>query len=240
MKKSSFALVLTAILIAAPASADPTRKSIQCWTDNKGQRMCGDRVPPEYAGQERKVMNDRGMVVETKKGAKTAEEIAAEERKAREAEEVEKRAAYDRSLLESYRNAKDIENMRDERLAMLDTRIQAAQKSITDNEKTLRDLHARSDEAVKGKDAAKGKEVEKAKDSEKGKEGAAEDKAGTPAEQKLAKQIRQYERSLKDSQASLARLTEEREQTQKKYGQDLQRYNELRPPAPVAAKKPTP
>ena len=217
MKKIDLAFLLTAILMATPAAAED-KKKFQCWTDNKGQRMCGDRVPPEYAGQKREVIKD-GRVVEIKKGAKTPEEIAAEERKVRETEEAKKREAYDRSLLESYRNAKDIEVMRDERLGMLDSRLKASEKSVAENEKTLVDLRARAAEAEK-------------------KAAATEAKDAKPMDPKLAKQIRQHEKALNDSQKSVERLTKEREQTQKKFELDMQRYNELRPPAPKPAAKP--
>ena len=204
-------VVLLAVLIAASAFAAPTTK-IQCWNDKNGNRMCGDRVPPEYAGQQREVIQD-GRIVETKRGAKTAEEIAEEERQKVEAEEAKRRAEYDRSLLESYRNLADIENMRDERLNMLDSRIRAAEKSGVENQKTLDDLHARRLAAEQGSAAAS----------------PAEQK---PADIKLAKQIRQYERALEGNKKSLERLIGERSKTQEKFASDAKRYSELRPPAP--------
>lgn len=199
---------LLAALLAMPALAAPAKK-IQCWNDKNGNRMCGDRVPPEYAGEQREIIQD-GRVVETKRGAKTPEEIAEEERLKLEAEEALRRAQYDRSLLESFRNVKDIENMREERLAMLDTRIRSAEKSAIENQKTLQDLKGRQKPA-------------------KPDEPAGEEK---PAEIKLAKQIRQYERALEANEKSLTRLKAEREQTETKFDSDARRYLELRPPAP--------
>lgn len=203
--------IVLAALLAMPALAAPAKK-IQCWNDKNGNRMCGDRIPPEYAGEEREVIQD-GRVVETKRGAKTPEEIAEEERLKMEAEEAQRRAQYDRSLLESFRNVKDIENMRDERLVMLDTRIRSAEKSAIENQKTLQDLRSRQ---------------KPPKPDEAGGE-------AKPADAKLAKQIRQYERALEANEKSLARLTAEREQTEKKFDSDAKRYLELRPPAPKKA-----
>lgn len=193
---------------SANVGAAPGKK-IQCWNDKNGNRMCGDRVPPEYAGQQREVIQD-GRVVETKRAAKTPEEIAAEEQQKREAEEAQRRAQFDRALLESYRNVKDIEIMRDERLAMFDVRIRAAEKSTQENQKTLEDLRARHAAALK--------------------KGGADGESG--AVEKLAGQIRQYERSLEESQKSLERLKVERGQTELKFAGDIQRYQELRPVPP--------
>ncbi len=194
-----------ALLWAAPLTA---QNKIQCWTDNQGQRMCGDRVPPEYADKERKVMNDQGVVVETRRGAKTPEELAEEERKAKEAADVKKRAEYDRALLESFRTVKDIESMRDERLILLDGRLAASNKSLADNEEALKNLQERAD---------------------------ALQKAEKPVDERLAKQIKQFTRSLKDNQRSIENNAREREAIKTKFDADIARFNELRPPAATAA-----
>ena len=45
------AVCVTVIAMAAGSVwAQAPAKKIQCWTDKSGQRMCGDNVPPEYAG----------------------------------------------------------------------------------------------------------------------------------------------------------------------------------------------
>ena len=145
MQKAILLGALMLALCAAPAVAQKQGRKVQCWTDDKGQRMCGDRVPPEYADKERKVINQKGYVVETKKGARTPEEIAEDERKNKEAEDAKKRAEYDRALQQTYRNVKDIEMMRDERLASLDSRIRITETNLTDTEKVLEDLKGRAD-----------------------------------------------------------------------------------------------
>lgn len=202
--KKLLVLMLLAVPIAAANAAESKR--IQCWNDKNGNRMCGDRVPPEYAGEKREIIQD-GRVIETKRGAKTPEEIAEEARQKEAAKEAERRAQYDRALLESYRNVNDIETMRDERLAMFDGRIRAAEKSTAENQKTLEELRARQKPVPEGEAAAPSKE-----------------------DAKLAKQIRQYEKALADSQKSLQRLKDERAQTEAKFDADAKRFLELRPP----------
>lgn len=211
MKFSVAAVVLITLVWAAPAAA---QKKIQCWTDKHGARMCGDRVPPEYAGQQREVLKD-GRVVQTVKAASTPEEIAAAKKAKRDAEEAaaeaKRRADYDRALLETYRSAKDIESMRDERVAMLDGRIASIEKNTTNTDKSLADLKARAERLIN---------------------------EGKPVDDKLAKQIKHFERDQKQNLKSLERNRTERAEIEKKFNADLERYLELRglpKPAPVTA-----
>jgi len=200
MKVSVVVAVLVAALWALPSEAQSETKKIQCWTDKNGQRMCGDRVPQEYAGQKRDVMKD-GRVVDTITATKSADEKAAEERKKKEEEEALKKAEYDRALLESYRSPSDIIATRDERLALLDSRMQAAEKNSADTDKSLTGLRARAD--------------------------AAQQK-GEPVDERLAKQIKQFEKSQKQNIKALDRYRSEREALQAKFARDYKRYSELR------------
>ena len=199
MKWVAAAVAASVMGWAMPATAQTT-KTIQCWTDKSGQRMCGDRVPPEYAGQKRELMQG-GRVVGTVSAAKTPEEIAEEKRKQQEAVEAQKRADYDRALLETYRSAKDIEAGRDERIALLDSRIYAAEKNSATTDKTLATLRARAE---------------------------AQTKDGKAVDAKLAKQIKQYERDQKQNQRVIERNTKERAAIEQKFNADLARYYELR------------
>jgi hypothetical protein len=193
-------VLLLAALASAPAVAQLKGQKYQCWTDKNGQRMCGDRVPPEYAGQKREVIKD-GRVIDTVRAAKTPEEIAEEKRKKEAIEEDRRRADYDRALLETYRSAKDIESMRDERLVMLDSRIASIEKNTTNTDKTLADLKARAEKLTT---------------------------EGKPVDERLAKQIRQFERDQKTNQKSLERNRHERAEIERKFNTDLARYQELR------------
>jgi chromosome segregation ATPase len=212
--------VAAAILVSALAWALPVaaQKKVQCWTDKSGQRMCGDRVPPEYAGQKREVMKD-GRVVETVKAASTPEEIAEEKRKQREAEEAQRRRDYDRALLETYRSAKDIESMRDERLALLDSRITSTEKNLADTTKDLERLRGQAEAATK---------------------------EGKPVQERVAKQIREREKAQKQQTGALERARKERADIETKFNSDLARYTELRggkpaeKPAAAAASPATP
>jgi len=213
MRLAMVAAVLAAVL-AAPAMAQKSGTKIQCWTDKNGARMCGDRIPPEYAGEKRDVMKD-GRVIDTIDASKTEDERKAEEARKKAEAERQKQAEHDRTLLEMYRSQSDIVAMRDERLALIDSRTQAAEKNAADTDKALAGLRARA-EALQ--------------------------KQNKPVDDKLARQIKQFEQSQAQSTQALERYRKERETLREKFDKDFVRYSELRglpattpPPPPRAA-----
>lgn len=218
MRIAVIAAMLAAALAAAPADAQKAGKKIQCWTDKNGQRMCGDRVPPEYAGQKREVIQ-KGRVVDTIDASKTAEEREAEERRLAAEEARQKQAQYDRALLESYRTPDDITVTRNERLALIDSRIQAAEKNASDTDKSLAGLRARA---------------------------AAAEKKNEAVDPKLARQVQQFEKAQQQNTKALERYHKEREALLAKFDRDYMRYSELRglpattPPPPPGAVAATP
>ena len=211
MRFAAVVMVVCAALMAVPAQAQKSGgKKITCWTDKDGQRMCGDRIPQEYAGQKRDVIKD-GRVIDTIDASKSADERDAEKQRLAREDEQRKAAEYDRALLESYRSQGDITATRDERVSLIDLRIQAAQKAASDIDRTLVGLRARADAQQQ------------------------KDNAVDPA---LAKQIKQFEKSQKDNAKALERYNKERDALLAKFDKDYMRYSELRglpagkPPAP--------
>lgn len=218
--RSSLVVLTTLILLPAAALAQQsTGKKIQCWTDDKGHRACGDYVPPQYANKQVDILNKQGMVIEKKEREKTAEEAAADERKAQEIVAAEKqarmRAAYDRFLLDTYSNVKELEKARDIRVQTLDSRIALAEKAVGDNQKSLADLRSRTPAKVSANADPK------------------QAAAVAKANEKLAKQIATFEKTLADNTLAITTMKQEREQTLRKFGEDIQRWLELK--KPVAA-----
>lgn len=199
MKHLSLACLL-ASLASAAAAAPAASKKYQCWTDKDGQRMCGDRVPQEYVGGPREVIKD-GRVVDTVEGRKTAEQLAEDERKKKEVEEQRRQAEYDKALIQTYRSSTDIVAMRDERIALIDSRIASGEKNQADTDKGLTDLRARA-EGLKHQ--------------------------GKPVPEKLAKQIRQFEKASRQNLLALERARAERQSVQQRFDGDLARYNAMR------------
>jgi hypothetical protein len=144
MKVASQRLALAAALFASCLAAAQQNKgsgSTYRWVDEKGVVHYGDHVPPEYARQERAVLNKQGVVVEKLEAEKTPEELAAD---ARRREEVQRRHQHDTFLLTTYVSVKDIESLRDERLAQLQGQVRAAEIYLGNLDERLQSLRTRA------------------------------------------------------------------------------------------------
>jgi hypothetical protein len=116
------ALVLAPPSAAASGATASTPAQTYRWTDDKGVVHYGDSVPAEYAGRERSVLNGQGVEVGHVDAPKTAAQLAAQ---AQAEELVRQRDQRDQTLLSTYVSVKDIEALRDERLAQIDGQLQA-------------------------------------------------------------------------------------------------------------------
>ncbi len=210
------AFAFTLALVALPAVAG--NKHIQCWIDDRGQRMCGDSVPPKYAGTAREGMNNRGVPVEQTPRALTPEEqVEAEKAKVRaeaEARAAEHQRAYDRYLLESYSNVGDLEKQRDTRVSALDTRIELVKKAQESSQAQLDSLVARKQQLQK---------------------------ENKPIDKKLEQQVQEYRRAVMENPKTLGALKHERDKLMKQFDTDIARFRDLRHEAPLhTGLEPTP
>lgn len=212
MRKTSLVLVMAALLGSGAVLAQAKAKTkVVCWNDDKGHKMCGDRVPPEYAKQKREVMNERGIVVETKAREKTAEERAADALKVEEAKKAAEQAKYDKYLMQTYQNVSDLEAVRKERVTALEGRLGLAEKAVGETRNSVKTLHERV-EALK----------KKQKEPDKG----------------LAKQVKEYDKALLENLAAVEALKAERQKTITKFDTDIARFKELRPQAAATVTTP--
>ena len=117
-----------ALLAAPPAGAsgrDPSSKQqVYKWTDEKGVVHYGDAVPPQYADQDKTVLNSQGVQIGTIPGRRTPEQQAAEATR-RAAEEratltAQQKRQRDQNLLATYLTVEEIEALRDRRADILD------------------------------------------------------------------------------------------------------------------------
>lgn len=111
------------------------------WTDDKGVVHYGDSIPPEYAKNERNVLNNQGVKVGFEEGEISPERRAEMQRQAAEAEkEKAKRADADRRdkmLLETYLSVGDIEDLRNRRLELLESQIKVTELYLVNLRKRL-------------------------------------------------------------------------------------------------------
>lgn len=202
MQKILFGLLLSAAACAVHAQSSVPKK-FQCWTDEKGQRACGDRVPPQYAKEQRQVLDAQGRVIEIRERQKTAEELAEEQRQAVAAAEAKRKqeaeAAYDRFLRDSYSSVKDLERARNERLATLDGRSNLARQAVEGDEKSKAQLQTRIELQTKN---------------------------GRPVED-LQKQLRAVDKTLRENRAGIEQMQKDRERVCAEFLRDILRYQEL-------------
>ena len=140
MNKLRLFIFLPAIIIAGNALAERTFR----WVDSEGQVHYGNRVPPEYAKAERRVINEQGRTIQVYEAAKTPEERAAAraaaEKEAKRKALDEKQAIHDRSLLATYATEQDMQLARDGKVASVDALLQLTNSRIESMKLRLLDL----------------------------------------------------------------------------------------------------
>lgn len=118
-------LLLALMLALLPLQSESAR--LYKWVDEEGNVHYGDKVPPQHSKQERKVLNDQGVQVDTLEAAKTPEQIA-EERRLEEIRREEERQkarqrAHDRMLLSTFTTEDDMIMTRDGKIAAIESVI---------------------------------------------------------------------------------------------------------------------
>jgi hypothetical protein len=143
-------LLLSTLLLAAGTQAAPkpgsaAKKSsggvAYKWVDEQGVVHYGDNVPPQYAQQDRTVLNREGVAVSHVDAALTPEQAAAA---ARKKAELLKQRQHDSFLISTYTSEADIEALRDVRLEQLRGQRAAAEQYIESLRSRLGALQARA------------------------------------------------------------------------------------------------
>ena len=175
------------------------------WVDENGHVRYGDRIPPQYAKQQRERLNERGIVVETKAAAKTPEQIAEERRKARLAAEEKRRqeekAARDRILLDTFTNE-------DEMVMTRDGKIEAVEAIIRITHGRIDSLRQRLANATR--------------------RAANIERAGKPVPERLRSQINESRKQISQNLAFIERKKVEQEQIRRQFERDIKRFRELK------------
>lgn len=133
---SAIAVLLILPLAAAGAQEGKYFK----WEDEEGNVHYGDSIPPEYAEQEKEVLNDQGVTVGHLEGKKTEEQIEAE-RVAKELavqKELQKRA--DQALLATYVNVDEIIMHRDRRVELFQAQARVTELYLRNSQRRLESL----------------------------------------------------------------------------------------------------
>lgn len=134
------AIVLSMTVLPAAAGAQTVYK----WTDKRGQTHYGDRVPPEYATQDRELINRQGIAVGREEGTITDEELKAQKERERIARIKAEAALRDRMLVTAYQSVEEIELVRGRRIDQIDSQIQLLKLGVDNLVARHRELVKRS------------------------------------------------------------------------------------------------
>jgi len=123
-------VLCAATLFASPgfvAAAENNGRVVYKWVDEQGITHYGDHIPPEYAAQERHVINAQGVEISSLEAQKTPEQLVAEDQKKAEAEQNHNR---DRNLLTTYASVQEIERLRDQRVTLVSDQIKVTSQFL--------------------------------------------------------------------------------------------------------------
>jgi hypothetical protein len=123
------------------AHADEAKTPVYKWVDDKGVVHYGDRIPAQDSQKERAILNREGVEVGRLDAQKSAAQIAEQARRDQDQARLQQ---HDSFLLTTYISAKDIEELRDARLAELKGQHAAAEQYILNLNARLATLQARS------------------------------------------------------------------------------------------------
>ncbi|MGQ0428515.1 MAG: DUF4124 domain-containing protein [Gammaproteobacteria bacterium] len=204
------ALALTLAAGAADAQSGSDRKKLYRWVDKDGQVHYGDSVPPEYAEQDRDILNRHGVAVSREQGLITVEEAAAQAAAEKAARDEQKRKLRDRVLLQTYQNVREIEVLRDNRLELVDGQLTIQEQSLA---------NLRAQRAQIQKMAARYAPVNR-------------DPKALPLPEEVSLDLGRATSDIATQEANLLKRREERENIRLAFEADIRRYKELRAVAP--------
>jgi len=115
------------VAFSGAAGAAGNGRTLYKWVDDQGVTHYGDRIPPEYAGQEQHIINAQGIEINRLEAQKSPEQLAADEQKKADAEQRQNR---DRNLLSTYVSVQEIERLRDQRLNLVSDQIKVTNQFL--------------------------------------------------------------------------------------------------------------
>jgi len=196
----------TLLLIGGPSQ---TSAAIKCWTNSEGLRECGNIVPPEYSQAGHTERSSSGVKVKVTERAKTLEELKAERQEAALKAEQEriaqerrrKQTAHDRVLLQTFTTEQDLVLARDDKLAVIDSRIGLTENRVQSLRNKLEILEAKA---------------------------ARQERGGNPISEKLQKNIDKVKRQITKNQAYIQAGRTEQDQLQTRFNADMERFRRLK------------
>lgn len=197
-------------MLAGAADAQTDKKKLYRWVDKDGQVHYGDSVPPEYAEQDRDILNNQGVPVGREEGTITPEEAAAIAAAEQAARDEKKRKLRDRVLLQTYQSVQELEVLRDTRLELVDAQLTIQEQSLA---------NLRAQRAQIQRQAARYAPLNKDEDA-------------APLPEEIEKDLERSANDIATQEANLIKRRDEREMIRLTFEADIERYKELRSIAP--------
>jgi hypothetical protein len=206
--KSSALHALVPLLLLGLLSGPADAQKLYKWVDANGQVHYGDSIPPEYANQDRDVLNQRGVAVGREEGLETPAEAQAREEQQKRAKAAQEQAQHDRMLLQTYQNVDEIELLRTRRIELIDSQI-------TLQEQSLANLKARHAEQLQR--ASRFQPANK-------------DPKAPPMPEGMADDIARAQSDIKTQEINLDKRRKERANVNAQFDADVARFKELHAP----------
>ncbi len=143
MREARLKLLVVGPLLLAMAQAS-AEQTLYRWVDDEGVVHYSDHVPQVYSSRDHEILNGQGVAVRHVEGAATEEELAERARVAAvqeaEAEAALALARSDKVLLDTYLSVAEIESLRDRRLGLLGSQLNATELYLENLIKRLDEL----------------------------------------------------------------------------------------------------
>jgi hypothetical protein len=208
--KALLPALMLALLAGVAQGATQSERKLYRWVDKKGQVHYGDSIPPEYAEQDRDILNRQGVRVGHEEGLVTPEEASAKAAADKAAKEVQQRKLRDRVLLQMYQSVEEIEVLRDRRLELIEAQL-------TIQEQSLANLRAKNAQFVK--QAAHFLPRNKSADA-------------LPLPEELGLDLQRSASDIVTQQQNLEKKRVESESIRATFGADIKRFKELKAVVP--------
>jgi hypothetical protein len=134
-------LIASGTSLAAQSNRSSSDKPLYKWVDEKGVVHYGDSVPPQYAKQERRVLNNQGVEIGRLEREKTDAERAEDAARARQLDSAKQR---DQMLLTSYVSVDQIEELRDQRLDLIEGQVRVTSQYLDTLQGRLKSLQTKA------------------------------------------------------------------------------------------------
>lgn len=128
-------------LAAAPKANRQQDEIVYKWVDEKGVVHYGDSIPPQYAKQERRMLNEHGVEVGRLEAQKTDAQFAADEDARRSLAGARQR---DQILLTTYVSEEQLEQLRDQRLDLIEGQVKVTTLYLDTLHDRLERLHTQA------------------------------------------------------------------------------------------------